>query len=152
MRLASARDGYSQLFHAVLPTIVEALPPRPTQTLFSTGINSHDRNLNDELVLKNSITLLRFEIQEMQKVLTEANSEYDLSNEAYAQASSALEDVLSLFEERVDDVILDCHTQTPDDHGSFKISVCALLPSTVIRYKSVIENEIRVLFILAKSP
>lgn len=151
MRLASARDGYSQLFHAVLPTIVEALPPRPAQTLFSTGINSHDRNLNDELVLKNSITLLRFEIQEMQKVLTEANSEYDLSNDAYAQASSALEDVLSLFEERIDDVILDYHTQRPD-HGSFTVSVCALAFSLVIRHKSVIENEIRVLFILAKSP
>ncbi|KAE8441485.1 hypothetical protein EG329_004909 [Mollisiaceae sp. DMI_Dod_QoI] len=57
----------------------------------------------------NSITLLRFEVQEMQKVLTETRSEYDLSGDDFGKASAALESVLFSLEELVDEAILKYH-------------------------------------------
>jgi len=103
MRLA---DEDTQLFLAVLPTFVEALPPCPGPAL--TG--SHSNNPHDlgRMDLMNSITLLRFEIQRMQNVLTEAGLEYDLPDDDFVNASKALEDGLFWLEELVDDAILDC--------------------------------------------
>jgi hypothetical protein len=49
---------------------------------------------------------LRFEIQELPRVFTEDRATYDLSEDAFSTASDALEDILVLLDERVDDAML----------------------------------------------
>jgi len=104
MRLVDEDIGCSQLLLAVLPAFVEALPPCPVPAL--TG--SHSNNLHDpgRRILRNSIILLRIEIQRMQMVLMEACLEYDLSADDFVNASAVLEDGLFLLEELIDNAIL----------------------------------------------
>ncbi|OCK94770.1 uncharacterized protein K441DRAFT_696305 [Cenococcum geophilum 1.58] len=94
-----------QLFFAVVPAFVDALPPRPKHELGVTHPGqrqSEDRNRANR---DNAITFLRFEIQELPRVLTKDHAIYDLSDHAFSTASDALEDILVLLDELVDDAI-----------------------------------------------
>jgi hypothetical protein len=88
-------EADAQLFFTVVPAFVVALPPKPMR-------RSEDRNLENR---DNAITFLRFEIQELPRVLTKDHAIYDLSDHAYRTASDALELILVLLEDLVDDAI-----------------------------------------------
>jgi hypothetical protein len=83
--------GHLQLIHAVLPVFVQALPPVPD---VAPTTNPKQEKL------KNFITILRFEIQEMQQVLIETHVEQNLTNnDAFGEA---LEDLLFCLDALVD--------------------------------------------------
>lgn len=90
-------EADARLFFAVVPAFVDALPPSPGQH------QSEDRNQANR---DNAITFLRFEIQELPRVFTKDRATYDLSEDAFSTASDALEDILVLLDERVDDAML----------------------------------------------
>lgn len=102
MRLCDDEKGYVQLFLTVLPFFIRALPPPPSA---SDSHPYHDAISRQRETLKNSVTLLRFELREMQNVLTESYSACDLSLQEFETARDALEDVLYLLEDLVDESI-----------------------------------------------
>ncbi|RKK64379.1 hypothetical protein BFJ69_g16745 [Fusarium oxysporum] len=85
--------GYLRLFHAVLPVFIEALPRVPDVAPTTNPTRE---------TLKNLITILRFEIQEMQQVLIDTHAEHNLTNNGTLKASEALEGVLFCLETLVD--------------------------------------------------
>jgi hypothetical protein len=101
MRLCDDEKGYAQLFLTVLPFFIRALPPSSA----SASHPYHDSISRRQETLKNSVTLLRFELREMQNVLTESYSACDLSPQEFETARDALEDVLYLLEDLVDESI-----------------------------------------------
>lgn len=94
-----------QLFFAIVPAFIDALPPSPKHEPGATHPGqrqSEDRNRANR---DNAITFLRFEIQELPRVLTKDHAMYDLSDDAFSTASDALEDILVLLDELVDNAI-----------------------------------------------
>ncbi|KAH7133081.1 hypothetical protein B0J13DRAFT_93100 [Dactylonectria estremocensis] len=91
-RLLDEETGYLQLFRTVLPVFIEALPPRPS---VSPLISRKQEEL------KNTISILRFEVQEMEQVLSGTWTACDLTNDATSEASNALEDALLCMEDLV---------------------------------------------------
>ena len=65
------------------------------------------------MIRDNAITFLRFEIQELPRVLTRDCAIYDLSDDAFSKASVALEDILFLLDELVDHAILEQESDVP---------------------------------------
>lgn len=105
MRLCDKSFASLELFLTLLPLFINALPPHPEITLSSSQPKLSSRVEE----FKNATTLLRFEIQEMQNVLTKDRAEYDLSAEEADKATHALEDVLLLLEGLVHSSVLECH-------------------------------------------
>lgn len=102
MRLCDESKGYARLFLTVLPKFVKALPRPPSHTV-TTGLQ-HSASRERE-ALKNSITLLRFELREMQNTFTESCCSSNLTVDEFNTARDALEDVLYLLEGLVDSSI-----------------------------------------------
>ncbi|KAH7210106.1 hypothetical protein DER44DRAFT_775050 [Fusarium oxysporum] len=84
---------YLQLIYAVLPVFIEALPPVPDV--------AQTTNSKQE-ILKNLVTILRFEIQEMQKILSVTHTEHNFTSSSTLKASEELEDVLFCLDALVD--------------------------------------------------
>lgn len=123
MRLADAQPAYPQLLLDILPAFVEALPraPHPDQPSPISVPNGRKYEIR-----MNSITLLRFEIQGMQELLTKFRLDHELSKEDYVKAYTATEDILISFEELVDNAILG------DEHysvclSSFHLTICLIV-------------------------
>lgn len=83
--------GHLQLIHVVLPVFIKALPPVPD---VAPLINPKQE------ILRNLITILRFEIQEMQQVLIETRVEHNLTDNG--TLTEMLEDVLFCLDALVD--------------------------------------------------
>lgn len=119
-RLVDEDTEYLQLFYDVLPAFIEALPPRPSAA---------PANNRKQETLKNLISILRFEMQQMQQILTKTHTEYDLMDEdifKVPDVSDALEDVLFCLEGLVNKV-------TNDNLVSYvRLTLCRLLPSFYI--------------------
>lgn len=94
VKLIEKDAGNLQLFHAVLPAFIDALPQLP-----STAPTASRKQ--EALKHVNGITTLRFEILGMQQVLTETHAEYDLIDGEIAEASEALVDVLDFLNDLV---------------------------------------------------
>ncbi|RYP46073.1 hypothetical protein DL768_007665 [Monosporascus sp. mg162] len=94
MHLAEAD---AQLFLAIVQAFVSALPPSPKREPQSEDWNRTKRH--------NAISVLRFEVQDLPKVLTKDFAVCDLSDDAFDKASDALEDLLNLLDGLVDDGI-----------------------------------------------
>ncbi|KAH7153364.1 hypothetical protein EDB81DRAFT_791255 [Dactylonectria macrodidyma] len=91
-RLLDEENGYLQLFRTVLPLFIEVLPPRPS-------VSPLTNRKQEEL--KNTISILRFEVQEMEQVLNGTWTECDLTDDATSKACDALEDALFCMEDLV---------------------------------------------------
>lgn len=90
-RLSDEVTEYLQLFQAVLPAFIEALPP-----WLSAAPNDPKQE-----ILKNVITILRFKTNEMQQVMIPACWDYDLTDVDISRVSDAVEDVLFSLEDLV---------------------------------------------------
>jgi hypothetical protein len=99
-------EAYAPLFFAVVPAFVDALPVSPKHN--EPGATNSGQRQSEErnrASRDNAITFLRFEIQELPRALTKDYAVYDLSDDAFRTASDALEDILLLLHELVDDAI-----------------------------------------------
>jgi hypothetical protein len=94
------------LFFAVVPAFVDALLLSPKHDEpGATNLGQHQSEDRNRVSRDNAITFLRFEIQELSRVLTKDYAIYDLSDNAFRIASDALEDILVVLNKLVDDVI-----------------------------------------------
>ncbi len=100
-------ERVTQLFFSVVPAFIAALPPSPKHrpaTDYSRQPQPEERNGETQ---DNAVRLLRFAVQQLLGVFTTNRSLYDLPVDAFGKASEALEDILFVLEELVDDEILD---------------------------------------------
>ena len=91
------------LFFDVIGAFVQALPSPPDR---SRNHDGHEMDKEDRIIRNNAITSLRFEVQDLPRVFTEERATFDLPNEDFGYAKDALEDILVLMDDLVDNGIL----------------------------------------------
>lgn len=96
----------AELFLAVVPVFVDALPSRPKREPRATDQRQPQPEDWSRAERANAIVFLRFEIQQLPKVLPKDYATYDLSDEVSQTASDALDDILFVLDELIDDAII----------------------------------------------
>ncbi|KAL6886896.1 peptidase S8/S53 domain-containing protein [Trichoderma evansii] len=92
-----------QLFLAIVRAFVDALPPDPKNEPDTCRSQSEHQN---RIERHNAIRILRLEVTTLSKDSTKNQVMCDLQDESFEKASKALEDLLYVLDELVDDGIL----------------------------------------------
>lgn len=97
----------AELFLAVVPVFVDALPLRPKREPRATDQRQPQPEDWSRAERANAIVFLRFEIQQLPEVLPKDYATYDLSDEISQVASDALDDILFFLDGLVNDAIIE---------------------------------------------
>jgi hypothetical protein len=113
---------HSQLFFAVIPAFVDALPLSPRRQSDAAQLGQLQSWNEHELGRRNTITMLRFEIQRSARVLTRDRAICELSDDEAKEVKEMLEYLLSTLDGLVDHGILGGESGRREKHTSIGVT------------------------------